>query len=413
MVFFRRPIAISLSPNVEKSDIILAFRLLFSPWYFYSDNFVSLLENWFKTYFGVKYAVSFESGRSTLFAILEALGLGYGDEVILQAFTCVAVPNAIIARGAKPIYADIDSSYTLDVKDVKRKITRRTKGIIVQHTFGIPAKINAILKIADMYRLFVIEDSAHIIGRKYSDVKLGNFTHAAFFSFGRDKAFSSVWGGMAITNNKILGNNLMKINHKIKNPSIPWIIRQIFHPIAFLLIMQLYEFMNIGKIIIVMLQKVNVLSLPVSKDEKKGKMNKNIFKMPNHLAAMALFQVSKIEKYNSRRKKIAKLYFTQLKSFRKAMYYKSNAIFLRFPIRFKNKKNLLQNAKKNNIYLGNWYENVIDPKGVNFDSVFYNSGTCLNAEKIASQVVNLPTYPTMSDEDVNKVISLIKSHDIH
>jgi len=99
---FLKPISISLSPNTEKDDIRLAFGLLWQPWKWkgplMSSGQVADLENEFKKYLGVKYAISFNSGRSALMAILDSLGLNKGEEILLQAFTCNAVPNPIIWR---------------------------------------------------------------------------------------------------------------------------------------------------------------------------------------------------------------------------------------------------------------------------------------------------------------------------
>ena len=118
----KRPIAISLSPNTKNSDIFLALRLIFSPWSYVDGSYIGMLERWFRNYFKVSYAVSFNSGRGALFALLKTLGVGNKDEVIVQAFTCVAVCEAIIKAGAKPIFIDVDKSLTMDVSILEKKI---------------------------------------------------------------------------------------------------------------------------------------------------------------------------------------------------------------------------------------------------------------------------------------------------
>src|SRR5258708_1144887 len=152
----KRPIAIGLSPNTQKDDIILALRLLCMPWQYVRGSAAKELERWFRTYFKLSYAVAFINARSALYAILHCLHIKQGDEVILQAFTCVAVPNAIIATGAKPIYVDIDQSLNINPDLIEKKITKKTKAIIVQHTFAIPANMDAIGKIAQKYAIHVI-----------------------------------------------------------------------------------------------------------------------------------------------------------------------------------------------------------------------------------------------------------------
>ncbi len=101
-----KPITISLSPNVQKDDIWLAFRLLFQCWKWKKGKAIEELENQFKEYLGVKYAFAFNSGRTSLMAILKGFGLEKGSEVLLQAFTCNAAVNPVLWNGLKPVYVD-------------------------------------------------------------------------------------------------------------------------------------------------------------------------------------------------------------------------------------------------------------------------------------------------------------------
>src|SRR3989344_5044040 len=129
-------ISSSLSPNTETDDIIVALKQLLP--FSKSDNLYEV-KKWFQKRY-LNYSVqTFNSGRSALYALLQSFDIRTGDEVIVQAFTCVAVPNAVLWSGAKPVYCDIDEGYNIDLTDLERKITTRTKAIIVQHTFGIPA----------------------------------------------------------------------------------------------------------------------------------------------------------------------------------------------------------------------------------------------------------------------------------
>ena len=164
---FLKPISISLSPNTEEDDVRLAFKLLFQPWrYKNSENYSRYLEEEFKKYFGVKYAISFNSGRSALMAILDALDIKKDDEILLQAFTCNSAVNPILNRGVKPVFIDVDETINLDPNDLKKKITSKSKAVMIQHTFGWPAKIEEISKISKENNLFLIEDCAHSLGAK-------------------------------------------------------------------------------------------------------------------------------------------------------------------------------------------------------------------------------------------------------
>ena len=404
-------IAISLSPNTEKEDVLLALRLLFSPWRFFTTESIRLLEQWFRQYFDVPYAVSFNSGRSSLYAILKTIGVSKGDEIILQSFTCVAVPNSIIWTGAIPVYADIKPSLTMDLGSLKKKITKKTKAIVIQHTFGIPADIATIMDIAKEHKLFVIEDCAHGIGIDYKNKLLGLFGDAAFFSFGRDKAFSSVFGGMVITKNRNFGKKLRIFEKNLKEPGFVWTIRQIFHPIAFSLILPLYDFFSLGKILLVILQKLRFLSFPVSYKEKIGESKPSfVAKLPEPLACLALQQIRKIKEFNKGRLDISTYYLSQLKSLDFDIPYDKLIPFLRFPVLVENRDTLSSFFKKNKIYLGDWYSNIIDPKGVDFEKIGYEKASCPKASYYASKIINLPTYPTMTMDDAKKVVDLLKEY---
>lgn len=407
----RRTIAISLSPNTFKKDVLLSARLLFSPWRWQKGRNIEKLERAFKKYFEVKYAVSFNSGRSAEYAILKAANIKNGDEILIQAFTCVVVPNSILWLGAKPVYIDFGkNSLNMDPVDLERKITSQSKAIIVQHTFGKPALIEQIKKIAKKNKLLLIEDCAHSLGASFQDKKLGTYGEATFFSFGRDKVISSVFGGMAITNNQRIGKNLLKIQQETNFPSHFWVFQQLLHPIAFnLLILPLYNFFNLGKIILVCLQKLGLLSRAVSHQEKNTEQPRNYpTKLPNAQATLALSQFQRLAKFNQKREKISEIYRRELKKEVKSLPPIPGEIYMRYTIISKRAKELLNYAKKKGVVLGDWYQNIIDPRGVDFTKAGYSKGSCPVAEKMAKQVVNLPTYPRMEPRDAQQVIGVIK-----
>ena len=195
-----KPISISLSPKTEKDDIKLALKLIFLFWRWKNEKETADLEDEFKKYLGVKYAFAFNSGRSALMAILDSLGLNRGDEVLLQAFTCNAVPNPVMWDGfkpiavyceeaaliRKPIYVDCDEkTFNIDTDDLKRKMTPKSRAVIVQHTFGLAADMDEILEICRQNNLILIEDCAHALGATYKGKPVGTFGNIAFFSFVR------------------------------------------------------------------------------------------------------------------------------------------------------------------------------------------------------------------------------------
>lgn len=406
-----RPIALSLSPNTQKEDVFLALRLFFTPWRYKNGGAVKQVEQWFRNYFDSSYAVSFASGRASLIVILRALEVGEGDEVILQAFTCVAVPNAIISTNAMPIYADITDALTMDPLLLEKKISKKTKAIIVQHTFGIPSNMDTILSLAKKHNIPVIEDVAHSIGGTYHGKKLGTFGIASFFSFGRDKAFSSVFGGIAMTDDEELGKKIRAFQKNLKDPSFFWVAQQLLHPILFSFILPLYDFFSIGKVFLVIFQKLQLLSFPVTRIEKGGVTDPQfVKKFPNALATLLLFQLKRLQAYNDRRTAIVKQYIDIFQNKKEKMPCHEPTPLLRFPLAVDDPTALKLLLRRYTIYSGNWYASVVDPKTTAYEAIHYTFGMCPNAEKIAAHIINLPTYPIMTENDVKKVVTVLKNY---
>jgi len=349
-------ISCSLSPNTEVDDVLLALRLLFAPWRWKRGTAIGKVEAKF-------HGVSFNSGRSALYAILQSYNIGRGDEVILQAFTCVAVADAIFRTGATPVFTDIDLSYCMDPNDFEKKITRRTKAVIVQHTFGVSADIDRIITIAKKHDIRVIEDFAHTMSLPLKG-------DAGFYSFGRDKVLSSVFGGLAI-------GNVKQFHKKLEYPSYFWIFQQLLHPVAFAVILPLYR-IYIGKILLVILQKLGLLSFPQISEVKK---------YPNALAILLLHQLKKLDRYTKEREAAS------------AVYGKKYP-YVRFPMRVDNPAKVIAKAKKNGVLLGNWYHNVVDPTPEPYKII-----SCPHATEAAKHIINLPTR--ISVKDAKKVLSLI------
>ena len=144
---------------------------------------------------GTKYALYLSSGTGALIAALAGIGIGPGDEVIVPGYTFMASAMAVVAVGAIPVIAEIDDTMTLDINDVKRKISKHTKAIIPVHICGFPCNMEALCKLADEYDLFIIEDACQADGGSYKGKRLGTFGKAGCFSFNYfqvTKRFTSV-----------------------------------------------------------------------------------------------------------------------------------------------------------------------------------------------------------------------------
>lgn len=408
-----RVISASLSPNTESDDVFRAFGMLITPWRWRRGAYTAEITRWFEGYLGKRETVRFfNSGRSALFALLKSFDIGNGDEVIVQAFTCVAVPNSVLWAGATPVYADIDASYNIDPQSVEQKISRKTKALIVQHTFGVPAAMDSLRNIAKKHKLILIEDCAHSIGATYKGMPLGTIGDAAFFSFGRDKPLSSVWGGAAVIRprHKEASAELIRYHREFPLPGMGWIAQQLLHPVLFALVLPLYT-SGIGKLLLFLFQRVNLLSFPVFPSEKNGgKPDGFPAEYPEALAYLLSYQLKKLERYATMRNRAAAMYRTAFKSKTSITLPPdiAGSVPLRFTVEVDDPDRLRAEAKRQGILLGNWYNNIVDPRGVNFIKVSYTKGSCPRAEAAALRVVNLPTR--LNEHEVTRVLSFMTSH---
>jgi dTDP-4-amino-4,6-dideoxygalactose transaminase len=163
---------------------------------------ISIFEQKFAEYIGIKHAIAVSSGRFGMELLLRSLSLERGDEIILPAYTFYALPKIILNIGLKPVFIDIKkSNFGLDPSLIERKITHKTKVIIATHLFGLACDIDAIRKIAENKKIKVIEDCAHASGAEYMPGrKVGTVGSGAFFSFDTHKLINTFGGGMVVTN---------------------------------------------------------------------------------------------------------------------------------------------------------------------------------------------------------------------
>ncbi|MBU1863866.1 MAG: DegT/DnrJ/EryC1/StrS family aminotransferase [Candidatus Omnitrophica bacterium] len=188
-------------------------------WSATSGNWNQTLEKAFAKKFGIKYAVAFNSGTSTLHAALVAAGVQPGDEVISPALTVFMNTSATIHANAIPVYADISrKTFTIDPADVERKITQKTKAIITVSLYGLPPNMDPIMAIAKKNNIIVIEDNAQCFLSTYNGRLTGTIGHMASYSFENTKHISCGEGGIIITDNPVYAESVRKIGgHGFKN----------------------------------------------------------------------------------------------------------------------------------------------------------------------------------------------------
>lgn len=171
------------------------------------------LEKTFAKLIGKNYAVSFINGTETMHAVLEALGIGEGDEVIVPPLTMSSTSFAVLQSGATPVFADVcEDSFLINPESIKDNITDKTKAIIPVSLYGMMPKMDEIMDIAKNEGLFVLEDDAQCIGGTYKGKMAGAFGQASSFSFQSSKHLTSGEGGIIVTDDLELAQNVRKVS---------------------------------------------------------------------------------------------------------------------------------------------------------------------------------------------------------
>jgi len=187
--------------------------------------FVKEFEKLFSEFVKSKYSVACSSCTTALHISLAALGIKEGDEVIVPAFTWVSTANAVEFTGAKPVFCDIDlRTFNIDVNQIEKKITDKTKAIIPVHLFGLPVDMDALMSISKKHNLNIVEDAACGFAAYYKNIHVGNFGDFGCFSFHPRKAITTGEGGMITTQSekldkkcRVLRNHGEEINRDVSN----------------------------------------------------------------------------------------------------------------------------------------------------------------------------------------------------
>lgn len=202
-------------PTLAGNEIKYAEECVKSGWISSSGEFIKEFENKFSEYCGVKYGVSCSSGTAAIHLAVESMGIGKGDEVIIPTFTMIGACNAVIYSSAKPVLVDSElETWNIDASKIEEKITKKTKAIMVMHTYGHPVDMDKVKKISKKHNIPIIEDAAEAHGAEYKGKKTGSLGDIACFSFYANKIITAGEGGMVVTNNKKLAEraSLLK-NH--------------------------------------------------------------------------------------------------------------------------------------------------------------------------------------------------------
>lgn len=353
--------------------------------------------------------LTFFRGRVGLYALLKALGIGPGDDVAIQAFTCVAVPEGVMASGARPIYVDIErTGFNMDAGDLRVKATPRTRAVVVQHTYGIPSDMRRIPEVAARLGIPIVEDCCHTLLSKYRGKTLGSFGVGSFYSFEWGKPVVAGVGGRLRINDPFLEGKVRKrydefsvpgLFSRIRielqyrafsvlyRPALFWPVRSLFHLFGSLgMAERNYNPVGTGQV-------ANDFKLRMAPGVKRRMLEK----------------LKEVESHARHSAWVTDQYRERIKS--QAVSHPKiaegcDAVFARYPLLAKKKPTLLLQACRKNVELAEWYATPLHPlKGRDLGLVHYESGSCPNAEARCKEVVTLPVHGAVRQSDIDRTVA--------
>lgn len=349
-----------------KKEIDVAIQNVINDSTFSGGPYVEKFEKKFAKFIGTKYAVGLNSGTSALHLALKILNTKQGDEVIVPVNTFIATAWAVSYLGAKPVFVDCDrETWQLDPRKIEKKITSKTKAIIGVHLFGQPFDIDAVKRIADRHKLYLVEDCAQAHDAKYKGKTVGTFGDVACFSFYPTKNLGAFGeGGALVTNNpkyalraKILRNQGSSIKY--------------YHE-------------EIG---------FNM-------------------RMEGIQAAILDVKLKHLNQWNKRRQEIAKTYQTLIKNPNITMQQQpvwAESVYHLFVITVNQRERFIKHLKKNGV------ESMIHyPIPCHLQKAYrhleYKRGDFPLVEEYAKHCVSIPLNPEMTNQDVNRICRIINKY---
>jgi dTDP-4-amino-4,6-dideoxygalactose transaminase len=350
---------------------------------------------------------TFYNARAALLHSIKSQNFKTWTEIIVSAYTCVSVSNAILQAWCIPIYADIETeSLWIDASNIDSLISTNTWAIILQHTFWIPSRDRKIIaSLARKKQLFLIVDAAHSLN--IQDWEQEIIWDAAIFSSGRDKVISSVnwwflvskisWSLKTIDTETL--NNLEIARNHLYN--IIWYFAKIT-----------YKY-KIWKICMFIANKLWLFPKIVSEDEYRSNEANIRYRLPNSLAKLLNNELEKIESYITKRRRLMKMYHENL-SWYSILDKKMMGNAFRTVLIAKDsddRENIFQFCKQYWVLLGqNWSWQNIVPKKTDLKKAMYMVWSCPVAENIAWRVLFLPCAYNQSDCDINTTISILQRY---
>ena len=344
-----------------------------SGWISSEGSFVKKFEEEFSNRVNRKYGISVSNGTVALETAVAALEIGKGDEVIMPTFTIISCAAALVRAGAIPVLVDCDPiTFNMDVDAIESKITDKTKAIMVVHIYGLPVDMEPVIELAKKYDLKIIEDAAELIGQTYRGNPCGSFGDISIFSFYPNKHITTGEGGMVVTDDEVLADRCRSLRN---------------------------------------------LCFQKGKRFVHEELGWN-FRFTNLQAAVGLAQLEKLDEHITQKRKMGKLYTELLNDIPELQLplpktdYDEN-IYWVYGIVLKNTASfdavkIMKSLKKKNIGTRPFFYPMHEQPVFNKMGLFNNEKYPI-AEKIARQGFYIPSGLAITDEQIYKVASELKS----
>lgn len=208
------------TPLLSGNELKYVTECIQTGWISSEGAFVSKFEQEFSKYIGLEHAIAVSNGSAALDIAIKALGIGAGDEVIMPTFTIISPAQSLVTAGAIPVLVDSDPiTWNMNVNQIEKKITSKTKAILVVHIYGLPVEMDLILALCKKHDLKLIEDAAEVHGQTYNGRMCGSFGDISTFSFYPNKHITTGEGGMILCNNFEISEKCKKLRNLSFEPN--------------------------------------------------------------------------------------------------------------------------------------------------------------------------------------------------
>ncbi len=397
-----------LGGTTRATDIAAALALLPAPQRIDAAR-IAEFERTFADRIGVRHGFAFWAGRIGLFGVLRALGVGVGDEVLVQVPTHVVVANAIRFAGATPVFVDCEmQTFNVDPERLEASITSHTRAIVLQHTFGLPADPVGARELARRYGLALIEDCVHALGSRFDGRAVGSFGDAAFFSLEETKTISATMGGVVVTGDDVLAQHIGRFRDECPAPSASRTRRYLakFAVYGVLTAPNVYPWSGPAY---ELAGRRSGLPRATSTDESRGvKPDVYLCGFGPAQAVIALRQLSRLDQNLAHRQIVADHYtrlLPQVGLRGPEIHPLAQPVFVRYPVLVPDRTRAIAMSARV-AQLGTWFTSVVEESRSPAD-VGYVAGTCPVAEHVARHLVNLPTHPRTRLSDVEALVEVL------